>query len=118
MFDTKMSIITKNIFRLLDYASVQISETCRRAVRRRGMEQAKFLTNTVSELKLDLGCGSLKRPGFIGIDLSSKADLQWDINWGIPFNDNSVTEIRSDHFFEHLELSHLMTVFRECRRVL
>ena len=57
------------------------------------------IINSREEICLDLGCGSTKRPGFIGLDLSIYADITWDISWGIPFKDNSVKEIRSDHFF-------------------
>jgi len=71
-----------------------------------------------SKLKLDLGSGDQKRPGFIGIDLNPKADLQWDLRWGLPFGDNSVDEIRSDHFFEHLELTKVVELLKECYRVL
>jgi predicted SAM-dependent methyltransferase len=87
-------------------------------MKRRGIGQAKEFANTVDELRLDLGCGSFKRPGFVGIDLLTTADIQWDIRWGLPFEDNSITEIRSDHFFEHLELPDLVDVLQECRRVL
>lgn len=40
------------------------------------------------------------------------------IRWGLSFDDNSVIEIRSDHFLEHLELPLVVEVLRECRRVL
>jgi len=36
----------------------------------------------------------------------------------LPFSDNSVTEIRSDHFLEHLELPLVVRVLKECYRVL
>jgi len=87
-------------------------------MQRRGIRRARQLANAKGQLKLDLGCGSFKRVGFVGIDLQPGADIQWDIRWGLPFEDNSVTEIRSDHFFEHLELSDLVYVLRECKRVL
>ena len=76
------------------------------------------IINSREEIRLDLGCGSIKRPGFIGLDLSIYADITWDISWGIPFNDNSVKEIRSDHFFEHLELLRVYKILQECLRVL
>jgi predicted SAM-dependent methyltransferase len=87
-------------------------------MKRQGIKKAKIIASTFGELKLELGCGSFKRQGFIGIDLLPGVDIQWDIRWGIPFEDESVTEIKSDHFFEHLELSDLIKVLRECRRVL
>jgi len=69
-------------------------------------------------IKLDLGCGSSKREGFIGIDLSSEADIQWDLTQSLPFEDETVSVIRSDHFFEHIEQSDLIYLLKECKRVL
>ena len=94
----------------------QIVRTAR--MKQQGTRQAKQLADGGEELWLDLGCGPIKRPGFVGIDLSLHADIQWDIRWGLPFNDNSVIEIRSDHFLEHLELPLVVKVLRECQRVL
>jgi predicted SAM-dependent methyltransferase len=87
-------------------------------MKRRGMKRAVQLKGRGKELKLDLGCGPIKRPGFVGLDLSPGADIQWDIRWGLPFDDNSVVEIRSDHFLEHFELPMAVEILRECRRVL
>lgn len=72
----------------------------------------------IKPIKIDLGAGSLKRNGFIGIDLSPNADIQWDLRNGLPFDDGVVSEIRSDHFFEHLELKDLIVLLQECQRVL
>ena len=58
-------------------------------MRRKGIKRAVQLKGKGGELRLDLGCGSIKRPGFVGLDLSSDADIQWDIRWGLPFDDNS-----------------------------
>ena len=82
------------------------------------LHKIRKIINSKEEICLDLGCGSMKRPRFIGIDLSIYADIIWDISWGIPFNDNSIKEIRSDHFFEHLELPVLYKTLQECYRVL
>lgn len=87
-------------------------------LRKRSLKYAHHLAKTSAEIKLDLGCGASKRPGFIGLDLNKAADLQWNILWGLPFDENSVFEIRSDHFFEHLELSDVVRIFSECRRIL
>lgn len=87
-------------------------------LRNRSRQYATHLDRTAQELRLDLGCGPFKRPNFVGIDLDSAADIQWDVRWGLPFGDDRVSEIRSDHFFEHLELPVFVEVLRECRRVL
>lgn len=83
-----------------------------------GLKRAREYKGRVEDIKLDLGCGSTTRPDFIGMDIHQGSDIQWDIRWGIPFADDSVVEIRSDHFLEHLELSQVVEVLRECRRCL
>ena len=64
-----------------------------------GKEKAGRLEHSGYPIKLDLGCGRFKKNGFTGMDLSPNADLQWDINWGLPFSDCVISEIRSEHFF-------------------
>lgn len=76
------------------------------------------LVKSEQKIRLDLGCGASKREGFIGLDLHPEADIQWNITQGLPFADNTVLEIRSDHFFEHLELPEVVKIFQECYRVL
>ncbi len=86
---------------------------------RKGIEKVKHTTRGLDGgVKLDLGCGSQKKEGFIGLDLSPEADIQWDLNWGLPLEDETVSMIRSDHFFEHLEQSDLVCFLKKCRRVL
>jgi len=82
------------------------------------------------ELRLDLGCGWVKEPGYVGLDdlrgvggLEGQSpsdergpDVFLDLNadrW--PFADGSVGEVRSRHFLEHSLLDH---VFAESHRVL
>ncbi len=84
----------------------------------RGARKAQEIGARGTDLLLDLGCGATKRPGFVGIDISPEADIQWDILWGLPFADDSVLEIRSDHFLEHLQLPQVVAVLQECKRVL
>lgn len=88
------------------------------AKKRRVIKQYQYHVNRDGPIRLDLGCGASKREGFIGIDLSPEADIQWDLRQGLPCKDNTVSVIRSDHFFEHLELKDLIKILKECRRVL
>lgn len=91
-------------------------------------------------LRLDLGCGNNKKPGFIGIDKSTKSSADWivDLNcsvWAIIearladtdtwlppppddslIKDSSVLEIYSSHFIEHVE--DLVNFMSEVHRVL
>lgn len=54
---------------------------------------------------LDVGCGRVKAPGSIGIDLNpdaTAADVLCDVNHRLPFADNSFDEIRAVHVVEHV----------------
>ncbi|MBU1726455.1 MAG: methyltransferase domain-containing protein [Candidatus Omnitrophica bacterium] len=84
----------------------------------KGLRQAKRLAKENYPLKLNLGCGAYRIKDFVGVDMCSQADLRWDLQWGLPFKDESVLEIRSNHCFEHLGLADLITLLKECKRVL
>ena len=78
-------------------------------------------------LRIDLGCGFVKPPGFIGLDnLIGQAvqdvdphngpDILIDLNVEpLPFPDGSCVEARSSHFLEHSNLDHVVS---EVHRVL
>jgi len=73
----------------------------------------------MKKVKVDIGCGNNKKKGFIGIDLmpSSDADIVCNIGkYGIPLKSNSVDEIFSFHFLEHVRNTQL--VIEEIYRVL
>ena len=72
------------------------------------------------ELKLNIGCGTCKFPGWTNIDgnFMHKPDMWLDVTSGLPFKDSSVTVIYACHFFEHLHLGQLRKLLRESRRVL
>lgn len=84
---------------------------------KKGLKKFEKLSKA-KNIKLDLGSGISSRPGHVGVDRSDKAELSWDLSWGLPLPNDSVEEIRSDHFFEHLELDLAFKVFMECHRVL
>lgn len=54
--------------------------------------------------KLDICCSSRKPSGYIGIDIEQfpGVDVVHDLNMGIPFDDNSVEEVRAFDAIEHL----------------
>ena len=69
-------------------------------------------------LKIDLGCGSSKRPGYIGVDTVAGDSVDHVINIQnerLPFADRSVDEIYSSHCFEHID--NFSLTFREISRV-
>ncbi|MBI2459423.1 MAG: methyltransferase domain-containing protein [Parcubacteria group bacterium] len=69
-------------------------------------------------IKLNLGCGNKKIPGFIGVDRvkTAAADLIHDLNIRpYPFADNSVDEIIADNVLEHL--NDIVAVMAEWHRI-
>lgn len=72
-------------------------------------------------MKLDLGCGSHTKEGFLGVDISAEcgADIVHDLRalpW--PFEDGSVEEVHCAHFFEHLTGAERMLFMDELWRIL
>ena len=68
-------------------------------------------------MKIDLGCGYNKQPGYIGIDRfeTPDANIVCDINEGIPLEDNTVEYVMASHFLEHVD--DLMKTMKEIYRV-
>jgi len=67
---------------------------------------------------LDLGCGTNKKEGHFGIDISpvKGVDLVYDLSNGIPFPNNSIDKIFTKHFLEHID--NLLYLIEEMFRVL
>ncbi len=68
---------------------------------------------------LDLGCGALKSPGFIGLDrfALSGVDIIADLNGGLPFPDNSFALVFASHALEHVNdlTATMREIYRVCR---
>ena len=69
-------------------------------------------------LKVDIGCGINKHPGYIGIDtIDHGQEYIRDINKGLPFADNTVSEINMSHYLEHINGEDVPFLFSEIYRV-
>ena len=68
-------------------------------------------------VKLNVGCGGVKLPGYIGIDSNprSGADIIKPAH-NLPYKEGTVDEIRSSHMLEHVKL--LSATLSEWFRVL
>lgn len=68
-------------------------------------------------MKIDIGCGLNKQPGYIGIDIADTVDvdIRCDINKGIPLEDNTVEKVIASHSLEHVQ--DLMFIMKELYRV-
>lgn len=71
------------------------------------VSKVKKLVSGKRSVKLNVGCGTDYKVGWINIDNNSdnnieELDLNWDLRKPLPFEDESVDFIYSEHFFEHL----------------
>lgn len=74
----------------------------------------------VQPLKLDLGCGRNKQPGYTGVDLyAPEADIKCDLfKFPLPWKDGTVDEILCSHFVEHIPANLRWQFFDECWRIM
>lgn len=70
--------------------------------------------------KLNLGCGNKKYPNFINIDINPKThpDVVRDIEQGLPFDNDSIDFINTEHCLEHINVDQFYFVIYEIWRVL
>jgi len=69
-------------------------------------------------MKLDIGCGNHKQPGYIGVDMfpGEDVDVVCDVEHKkLPFEDSTVEEVYTRHFLEHVD--DFDFVLREIHRV-
>lgn len=72
-------------------------------------------------LRLNLGCGSTKLEGFLGVDSfpDNKPDVLCDFTAGpLPFKDGEVDEVVMFHTIEHIQKKKHSFILNEIRRVL
>lgn len=71
------------------------------------------------KLSIDIGCGANCAAGFIGLDaIDFGQKYVQDVRQGLPFKDDSVDEVRSSHFVEHLTGGERIHFFNELYRVM
>ena len=70
-------------------------------------------------LKLNIGCGKEILENYINIDKDDYGqEIIRDITKGLPFSNNTCSEIRAYSVLEHLDSEDLLFIMRECHRVL
>lgn len=71
-------------------------------------------------IKLNLGCGFRKQKEYINIDnrKETNPDLLCDITNGLPYDNDSIDEIKAFDFLEHIPPDKVIFVIEEIFRVL
>lgn len=70
-------------------------------------------------LRIDIGCGKRPKDGFVGIDSINFGQKHvLDVRKGLPFKPNTVDEVHSSHFVEHLTGTERIAFFNELWRVM
>lgn len=75
---------------------------------------------TIYPKRLNLGCGTEKMDGWIGVDSYPSSGADEIVNLDVlpwPYEDNSIDGIRMSHALEHLETDPIV-VLSECHRIL
>jgi predicted SAM-dependent methyltransferase len=73
------------------------------------------------DMLVNIGCGERGKPGWENVDLFNCPGVNcvYDCRRGLPFADNAVKGIFSEHFFEHIDYTEEVPFFlSECHRVL
>lgn len=76
-----------------------------------------FKRNKVNSLEIGLG-ESKKKKGFITSDLNLKTDFPYDLRLGLPFPNESIDLVYSEHVLEHFSYGDLISLLKDCYRVL
>ena len=81
--------------------------------------KARRLAAGTSPLRLHLGAGTHRPPGWVSVDVLGMApDLHWDLRRRLPFADGAAEAVFLEHVLEHFTLAAGLDLLDECRRVL
>ena len=81
----------------------------------------KRLLKSKMGIKLDIGCGSSKQKGFVGMDIRkvNGVDIVHDCTkFPYPIPDNSCLQILMSHMWEHIEPRHRINLMNELWRIM
>lgn len=71
-----------------------------------------------NDIRLHVGCGSVRLKGWINSDIEGNPDLFLDVTKRFPFPDGSLRLIYSEHMIEHIVVSDAAKCFKEFHRIL
>lgn len=78
-----------------------------------------FLPKKINKIKkINFGCGSDIKEGFVNVDMNRNADIYLDVRNKLNIETQTIEYIYSSHFLEHLEHWELVAHLKECYRIL
>ena len=83
------------------------------------MAVAKFTSQ--NNISLNIGCGPFGQDGWVNVDLMKLRNVSFtfDTRRKLPFKNDTVSRIRVEHFFEHIDKDYEAPTFLdECKRVM
>ncbi|MEX5636999.1 class I SAM-dependent methyltransferase [Parafrankia sp. FMc2] len=97
-----------------------VADRLEAGMRERLRTQARAIASSGDPLRLHLGCGPHRLPGWVNVDLRDPAaDLRLDVRAGLPFDDGAAVAVYLAHILEHVEYpDEARRVLRECCRTL
>ena len=100
-------------------ARLAAKQRATRALAPGARRKAARLLQSGGPVRLHLGCGWNKLPGWHNVDLvGGKVDLVWDIRQPLPYPRESVDVVFMEHVLEHLRYGESLVVLNHVRRVL
>ena len=85
---------------------------------RRGLRQVRRMSWTRPE-RINLGSGTMRKAGYLNIDVFPGGDLTLDLRRPLPFESDCCEQIFSEHCLEHFDYPDTVAgLLRECLRVL
>ncbi len=103
---------------LLDIARVVRWNLYQKKRDARNKRVIESLLQRTKPILLELAPGGRKMKGWTTVGLAEASDIRMDLSNPLPLPDNSVTQIYSAHFLEHLHYPDLVNLLCECCRVL
>ncbi|HXI85230.1 MAG TPA: methyltransferase domain-containing protein [Verrucomicrobiae bacterium] len=102
---------------ILVFVRLMLTGHPKRAVRH--LQSLYYMRTTGDSLRLHIGCGSRRLPGFVNIDRNSSAATDYVADAGhLPCRENSVERIENYHVIEHIPYPAVRGVLMEWFRVL
>jgi predicted SAM-dependent methyltransferase len=103
---------------ILDDGAIVAGRVLNKALAPIGARRLQAALGRRRPVKLNIGCGAMRLPGWVNTDVTWRPSMYLDITRPWPIADDSVDAIYADNVIEHLTLVAARVVFREAHRVL